>query len=364
MALQRDRHMALFQRVRPPFLPDPPDDEPISASGPRLAGEVLRQRREELGLDLGEVAASLKIKPTYLAALEAGRPDRLPGPAYALGFVRAYGGHLGLDGDEILRRFKKESSGLDAKPDLSFPMPLGERSIPGGGMLLVALIMALCGYGTWYYLSTDQRSRLERVAEVPAALLVPKLEPSASEKTVVQVPEALTATRSNVPGGDTVKPPDTTNPEAGTAGTFSDAAEVSQRAPSPPLPAPAAPAGSPTGTASQAVAAPLPVVPAQSEGSRAYGVADGPTRIVIRATADSWIQVRGADQLVLFARILKTGESYRAPDQPGVSMRTGNAGGLEITVDGKPVPSIGPNGAVRNVPLEPQALISGTATRG
>ena len=28
-------------------------------------------------------------------------------------------------------------------------------------------------------------------------------------------------------------------------------------------------------------------------------------------------------------------------------MRTGNAGGLEITVDGKPTASIGPNGAVR-----------------
>src|SRR5437899_2574916 len=134
MALQRHRHMALFQRVRPPFLQDPPDDEPMSPPGPRSAGEALRHRREALGLGLGDVAAALKIKPTYLAAIEAGRPDRLPGPTYAVGFVRTYGGHLGLDGDEILRRFKAESSGLDAKPDLSFPMPLGERSIPGGGM--------------------------------------------------------------------------------------------------------------------------------------------------------------------------------------------------------------------------------------
>jgi len=47
-----------------------------------------------------------------------------------------------------------------------------------------------------------------------------------------------------------------------------------------------------------------------------------------------------------------------------MSLRTGNAGGLEITVDGQPAPSIGPNGAVRNVPLEPQSLISGTTKRG
>src|SRR5215471_10082015 len=171
MGPQRDRHMALFQRVKPPFIQEPPDEEPIPAPGPRSAGEVLRLRREELGLGLGDIAAALKIKPAYLAALEAGRPDRLPGPTYAAGFVRAYGGHLGLDGDEVLRRFKKESSGLDARPDLSFPMPLGERSIPGGGMLLVALILALCGYGTWYYLSTAERSRPERVAEIPSALV-------------------------------------------------------------------------------------------------------------------------------------------------------------------------------------------------
>jgi len=62
--------------------------------------------------------------------------------------------------------------------------------------------------------------------------------------------------------------------------------------------------------------------------------------------------------------VLKAGESYRVPDLPGVSMRTGNAGGLEISVDGQPAPSIGPNGAIRNVLLEPQALISGPATGG
>jgi cytoskeleton protein RodZ len=45
-------------------------------------------------------------------------------------------------------------------------------------------------------------------------------------------------------------------------------------------------------------------------------------------------------------------------------MRTGNAGGLEITVDGNPAPSIGRAGAVRrNVALDPQALMAGTAVR-
>jgi len=107
--------------------------------------------------------------------------------------------------------------------------------------------------------------------------------------------------------------------------------------------------------------APVP----QSEGPRAYGILDGTARIVIRATADSWVRVRDVGGSVLLDHVLKPGESYRVPDRAGVSMQTGNAGGLEITVDGKPAPSIGPNGAVRrNVSLEPQALISGTAVGG
>ena len=149
--------MALFRRLKTPFAEDRPDGEAASPSGPRSAGDLLRQQREALRLDLDDVAAALRIKPDYLASLEAGRPDLLPGPTYAIGFMRTYSDYLSLDGGEILRRFKAESTGLDTKPDLAFPMPLGERSIPGGGMLLVALILVLCGYGTWYYLSTVER---------------------------------------------------------------------------------------------------------------------------------------------------------------------------------------------------------------
>ena len=82
--------MALFRRLKTPFAEDLPDGEAASPFGPRSAGDLLRQQREALGLDLDDVAAALKIKPGYLAALEAGRPDLLPGPVYAIGFVRAY----------------------------------------------------------------------------------------------------------------------------------------------------------------------------------------------------------------------------------------------------------------------------------
>jgi cytoskeleton protein RodZ len=351
--------MALFRRLTTSFVEDLRGDEAAPPSGPRSAGDVLRQQREALGIGLADIAAALKIKPDYLAALEAGRPDLLPGPTYAVGFLRAYSDHLGLDASEILRRFKAESAGLDAKPDLTFPMPLGERSIPGRSMLLVALILILCGYGTWYYLSTSERSRPERAAEVPIELLTPPPSQSGGDPIAPPGPEAPSETRPQAPAETALRAPP---PASSGAGPSSD--PTAGRAATSPEQAPA-----PSAAVSTLPPAPAPVLgglpPApQSEGSHAYGVLDGPARIIIRATADSWIQIRSTDQSLLFTRVLKAGESFRVPDRPGVLMRTGNAGGLEITVDGKPAPPIGPTGAIRNVLLEPQALMSGPTTGG
>jgi cytoskeleton protein RodZ len=358
------QHMALFQRSNSPLVAEMPEGESGSRSGPRSAGELLRQRREALGLELDDVAAALRIKPPYLAALEAGRPDQLPGPTYASGFVRAYGDHLGLDGTEILRRFRLETAGLDAKPNLSFPMPLGERSVPGGAMLLVALILAICGYGTWYYLSTGERSRPERVTEVPLALL----PPTPKKPPAMTPPAAAASTTSTGPAGSPPPEPVLASVKPGATEAAAPAAPPPAAATIPAIPAaPAAVAAPVPAPESAAVPAPLvpgtsrdaasgPAVGAETETPGSYGAVDGPARIVLQATAESWIQVRDADHSVLFTGVLKPGESYRVPDRPGLSMRAGNAGGLDVMVDGKPVPSLGPTGAVRNVTLDPQSL--------
>src|SRR5207302_10550694 len=92
-----------------PSLTDSAQD-PEAGPGPYMAGAMLRHQREALGLDLADVAAALRINPAYLAALEAGRPDELPGAVYAIGFIRAYADHLGLDNREMLRLFKQQST--------------------------------------------------------------------------------------------------------------------------------------------------------------------------------------------------------------------------------------------------------------
>jgi cytoskeleton protein RodZ len=60
----------------------------------------------------------------------------------------------------------------------------------------------------------------------------------------------------------------------------------------------------------------------------------------------------------VFSRILRAGETYDLPPEAvGASMITGNAGGIEIQVDGRTLPPLGAAGVVkRNIVLDRQAL--------
>jgi hypothetical protein len=176
------------------------------------------------------------------------------------------------------------------------------------------------------------------------------------------------------------------------------APEKTAEAPPPPAPAPAAPVPAPVPAAPVAVApvavAPVvvaPVVvaqdpPAAAEADAApLAVATPPAppvatpapppvvtpvvtpapaaaheRIVLRARGDVWVEVRNRQGGALIARTLHDGESWTAPDQPGLVLATGNAGGLDLLVDGVASPPLGGVGMVRrDVPLDPDLLRAG-----
>ncbi len=71
-------------------------------------GDELRGARASSGRSLDQIERELKIKAAYLLAIEDVRPDLLPDPAYAAGFLRAYARYLGLDPDKTALRFQKE----------------------------------------------------------------------------------------------------------------------------------------------------------------------------------------------------------------------------------------------------------------
>ena len=56
--------------------------------------------------------------------------------------------------------------------------------------------------------------------------------------------------------------------------------------------------------------------------------------------------------------LFNKGDTFNAPDRKGLSVKTGSAGALEVTVDGKTLPSLGPIGQIRTLPLDPEKLLA------
>ncbi len=287
-------------------------------------GADLRAARLRIGWDLPDCAAMLRIRPAYLSALEAGHLGDLPGYAYALGFLRTYGTALGLDSDELSRRFKAEAALGNRKTKLDFPAPMPERGMPAGAVVLLGAVLAIGAYVGWYRLSGEGRLPAETVPEVPA-----RLAPLADQAVPLFIPP---------------KSP-------------SPAVVPVEEDPGPPMPA-----ISPSSAAAAMPPPPLPVVtpPSAVVQAQASVPAAGEARVVLRARADSWLEVRDRAGQVILNRVLHPGESWPVPDRAGLVLTTGNAGGTDVVLDGTTVISlVGPGAVRRNLPLDPDAIKDG-----
>jgi len=82
------------------------------------------------------------------------------------------------------------------------------------------------------------------------------------------------------------------------------------------------------------------------------------SQIVLKAVANVWLEIRDSKRKPIFSRVLSVGEEYWIPlDSKGLVMTLGNAGGLEISVDGQALPLLGRTGQViRQVELDPEKL--------
>jgi cytoskeleton protein RodZ len=285
--------------------------QPLPPGAPQV-GAGLREVRERLGWALPDIAESLRIRLPYLEAIERGDLAALPGAAYQTGFVRSYAQLLGLDPDEILRRFRAEGLGVSPKAELSFPAPVPDRAVPGGAKVLLGVVVVLAAYGLYFLHSAHERQLAAAVPPVPVELaplaVPPKLPtPPAAPKQAAPVAVAQAAPAPQVA---TATPP--AGPEAA--------------APNTALPATTAPPA----TGPQAATAATPPV-------------NGKT---ILATADDWVEVTDASGNILFSKVLHAGDSWPVPDEPGLTMTAGNAGGTEISQNGTASAPLGADGAV------------------
>lgn len=349
--------------------------------GPEGIGQLLRETREKGKLSLTEVATALCIRKGYLQAIEEQRYGDLPGQAYAVGFVRGYAEHLGLDGIEIVRRFKQECDAFANRPALVFPSGVSESSIPGLRVLVLAVLAGILAYGAWYAYRSRDTAIVEDVPALPERFMSLIRHPVGDGSEVVQLSKA-----------DAAKPqaeaPAAAAPPAQGEAPPPAPAEVQAQPPAPQIPANPPPAQIQPAAEAAAPAAPHEdVVPPSDEEAPAapqtqasephhqMGVAvetvrpvaqkPGETdpaaaasaRVWLRAEEDCWVEIRDQSGQVVFSRLLRKGESHPVPPRPGLVMTAGNAGALAIVVDGKPQAPLGRMGMVRrDIALDPDRL--------
>jgi cytoskeleton protein RodZ len=357
-------------------------------------GATLQAARGRTGKSLPEVASLLRIRQPYLQALEEGRHRDLPGGTYAIGFLRTYADFLGLDGEEMVRRFRQEAAGdLNSRSELIFPSPVSEGRVPGGAVIFIGLVAAALIYGGWYWLSSKDNQSADSVPSLPqrlTSLLHGTPAPGANSakapvaEPVVKPDETPAAKAETAPGADAKTAPAEAAPMAAKETEIVPPAEDEAKPKTEPAPTTAKvtdpkQAEQKTAPAKAVDQKPAePVKPAESEAPKPVAEAAKPaespseplhvatrdqmaSRVTLAAEGDDcWIQVREMDGQLLVSRLMRKGDTYAVPDRPGLTLMVGNAGALSITVDGKKAPSLGAMGLVRrDIRLDPDKILGG-----
>ncbi|HBN21963.1 MAG TPA: hypothetical protein DD412_01840 [Holosporales bacterium] len=118
----------------------------------KTIGEALKAARRSRDETIKSVAAKLRISEPYLKAIETMDFNNLPEQVYALGFVRSYAHHLGLDPQETVNQFRQdifESAPSDKK--LSIPQHLETTTLPTKRILWISAVAVLIFLGVARY---------------------------------------------------------------------------------------------------------------------------------------------------------------------------------------------------------------------
>jgi cytoskeleton protein RodZ len=284
-------------------------------------GRFLTEARTEKKLSLADVEAYTRIRQKYLEALEVGDYACLPGGATGRGFLRIYASFLGVDIDQASQLYLVESgdkgpehpANQDGRPVDYRPLEVelhAELPRTWWPWVFAVLVVALLSVGGWALL--NNKISLPRPNWDLLSALGPS--PSTATPTVTATPTKwvvrVTPTLPAAPGGAVAQ----TQPT-------SDLLPY----PTPTVPSSVTPTVRPTAT----------VVAVQA------------SRISLQAHIGqvSWVRVVGDGQVIeeslLQAGIDRTWEATQT-----LTIRTGNAAGVELSLNGQSLGTLGGVGQV------------------
>jgi len=256
-------------------------------------GERLRRKREEPGISIAQAAAETRIAERYLTAIEAGDFRALPGAFFARSFIRQYAAFLGIDRHEIEAELGRIAG------QIAPPLIPGQEPRKAGSDLPPIASYARPGANP-------------RFARAVAALV--------GVVILCATVYALWLHRSQTTSIEWVA---RAHPEAST--------------PAPPSP-PVVP---------ETPAAPTPEVSPAAVETR------GPLWFQLTAEEPTWVDITSGGQR-LYQGILEANQTKTISGIEQARLVVGNAGGLRIVSNGRPIGPLGARGQVRVVMLTPE----------
>lgn len=250
-------------------------------------GEALKKRRAEKGLTLSQVEEETKIRSRYLEALEEEQFNVIPGRVYVKGFLRTYGTFLGLNALELLTEYEKLNSEVKIKPEETTITRTQQRKKREASKVS-------------FQWNPKWNKFLALMGAVILLVLMNKFYPWGGSDTARRDPAP-----TNNKVQEETKTPNQQSPKE-TANNENKQAEVQK-----------------------------PEVQKPKGVNLELALKDG----------DSWMQVR-ADGNTIFEGIAKEGETKSFTGQEKVFVKLGNAGAVEITLNGESIGKIGKLGTV------------------
>lgn len=266
------------------------------------AGEMLRQARTtgRRKREISTISKQLCIREEFLTALEEGNYTIIPETIYILGFARNYAMELGLNPDEVVEKIKQELGLVSGACAAS-----GDAADEEGPTCAMPSIKE----------EKKFKKTLEKMGKFVA-------------RNWIWFAGALVAVALIVVG---IVLMDATSKEA------EELKPV---------------------TAS--VAAEQVVEPAYSTAVRErFGTENrAVARVILQAAQESWVKVEDGRGNTVFSRVLVPGDVYYVPNGDKYKATFGNAGGVDIWVDGVRAPDAGPDHTRKSgISLTPESLI-------
>lgn len=308
-------------------------------------GEYLKRERELRGVSLARIHETTRVPMKYLEAIERDDYEGVH-PTFVKGYIKSYCKVLGLDETDAALRFevyvrehaaeanRTETARPAVRKKTEEPGPVREGAKKG----LNAFVLAAAGIVIVviiYFVAVNKG---------PA----PTVEPPKAQVEEVRPPEAPAPPAPMTGEQGTSAPPEAQIQQAEPQKTEKKAETPVEKAATPEKPpsavkaAPQAPAQKPAVTAPAPVTVEMPQAAAEP-AAKAHSLS-------VSASEQAWVKV-GIDGSEPFDVLLREGESVSWKASENFQVTIGNAGGVDVTYDGKKLPRLGESGQVVHMTL-------------